>query len=179
VLALSAGAPYPLPASIRDTADLRFAAGPITKSGPTWFEISTPAGPLVLEATRTIVLDEDRCARELSTVIIGREVRVWYEVNNGALAREVDLVTPQPVVEAPKQNDSPKSATGSIEGFDKQYTRMVLGTPAGPVTFQLDRITPPKRFHKGEYVTVTYVAHDGAHAKKIERATPPPAKPVG
>jgi hypothetical protein len=188
VVALVTAAPYPQPWSIADTPGLRFATGTIASVGPMTLVVATDAGPLELQTGQSVVLDEDHRDRELRSVALGRTVNVWYVVNDGAIAREIDLVTPQPPpVQAPT-DASVKTATGTIAAYDATLTHMVVATPAGLVTFAIDRTPVFGRDHKprnvrklanGTWVTVTYVVDNGARAQRIDLTTPPVQKPVG
>jgi hypothetical protein len=171
-------APYPQPLLIRDEPMLKYATGTIQSVDPsgTQLVLATDAGPLTLFAAQAAVLDEDHHDRQLRSVAIGRTARVWYVVSSGAIAREIDLITPVDLAWAPPPSNTLKTAMGFVQSLGE--TMLVL-TEAGPVTFQLDHAAKPKGLKIGAYVKVTYVVSDGARARKIELAKPPAEEPVG
>jgi hypothetical protein len=171
-------APYPEPLLIRDEPMLKYATGTVQSVDPsgTRLVLATSAGPLFLFAGQAAVLDEDHRDRQLRSVVVGRTVHVWYVVHDGAVAREIDLVTPADVTLAPPSDNALKTAMGRVHSLG---ATMILLTQAGPVTFQVGRAPKPKGLKTGDYVKVTYVVNDGARVRKIELAPAPSEEPVG
>jgi hypothetical protein len=171
-------APYPEPLLIRDEPMLKYATGTVQSVDPsgTRLVLATSAGPLFLFAGQAAVLDEDHRDRQLRSVAIGRTVRVWYVVSDGAVAREIDLVSPVDMSRAAPPDNALKTAMGRVHSLG---ATMILLTEAGPVTFQVGHANKPKGLKTGDYVKVTYVVNAGAQATKIELAPPPSAEPVG
>jgi hypothetical protein len=98
VLLLSATAlttpAFPPPRLVPVTAQMVCAWGPIAGRADSSIIVTTPAGPFTARisgGTKLVGLD----GKELSgseALRIGLNVRVYYEVDNGARAKEVDVI---------------------------------------------------------------------------------------
>jgi hypothetical protein len=189
-LGVTAGTPYPMPQKIQDEPGLKFASGTLQSvdTSGTRIVITSGAGPLTLNVAQAAIYDEDRRDRLLRSVCVGRTLDVWYVIANGAIAKEVDLAPPTtpPLVALP--DDSLKLATGQIASLSPDLKRLIVTTPAGPVTFLMEKTAVRGLDHHaksivklppGTWVTVTYVVQEGARARQIDVKPTPAPKPVG
>lgn len=97
VLVLSLGAlPFPAPRLIQATDKTRCDWGPVASIGTNGAQlvVTTPAGPVTYKigAEVQVVGTDSKPLGGVSVLRVGQGVRVYYVVNEGALAQEVDLL---------------------------------------------------------------------------------------
>ena len=96
LFAVPAKFPAPDPVSIPIDANLKFASGTVE-----WFDdahhvmvVKCPAGPVTFHIDRLAIMGPDRKPRTLADVRSGMKVQVWYHIDRGANAAELELLAP-------------------------------------------------------------------------------------
>jgi hypothetical protein len=96
VVALATGAPvtpFPAPKVIALTDTLKCTWGPIVSATAARVIVTTEHGPVTIQlggAAVPVVSDDGR-QLDKSALLPGKNVRVYYVVDNGAMGREIDF----------------------------------------------------------------------------------------
>jgi len=99
-LVLAAGAlPFPAPKLIPVSDALRSDAGKVVlvDASKLQMTMSAPAGLITFKISDAQLVGLDgRPAGSVTALRVGQNVRVYYVVDNGAIAKEIDLEAPKP-----------------------------------------------------------------------------------
>lgn len=90
--------PAPDPVTIPVDANLKFDSGTLESvdEAQHLMVVKSGAGLVTFHIDRVSVIGPDHRPRTLSSISVGQQVYVWYHVDNGAIAAEIDLPSPPP-----------------------------------------------------------------------------------
>ena len=95
---VSAAFPAPDPVTIPVDANLKFASGTVESVDEAHhlLVVKCPPGSVTFHIERVAVIGPDRRPRTLADVRPGAKVDVWYHVEDGAIAAEIELTGAAP-----------------------------------------------------------------------------------
>ena len=91
--AASGAYPAPDPVTIPVDANLKFASGTVESIDEArhLLVMKCPAGLVTFHIDRLAIIGPDRRPRPLGDVRLGQKISVWYHVDDGAIALELDF----------------------------------------------------------------------------------------
>jgi hypothetical protein len=195
VVTLLTAAAFPAPTHISYDDALKFGSGHAESFDPKggMLVVEEPAGPVTYSVAGAVFATTDGTPYDPRALQRGAPVSIWYHVDRGASAKEIDVGVPvEPVAVVPLLPMTPenvKHVTGTLRFIDPSENVLVLQAPAGSVWLRTDNAPAYGRDHQrilltqlkpGQTLEIDYYVHAGALAQKIdvvEAPPPPPQRP--